>query len=93
MEPRKLFSVGDFARKRRKKPGKLVCPLPVAFAMLPAQPAQGEFIMSESSSQNDSGKPEKTPEELQEIVAGWEQTLDAIEQELEQSSDPESPGN
>ena len=49
--------------------------------------------MSESSSHNDSGKPEKTPEELQEIVAGWEQTLDAIEQELEQSSDLESPGN
>ncbi len=31
--------------------------------------------------------PEKSIEELKELAAGWEQTLDAIEQELDQKND------
>ncbi len=43
--------------------------------------------MSEQSATNQDETPAKTVEELKELAAGWEQTLDAIEQELEQKND------
>lgn len=43
--------------------------------------------MSEPNSPHQESR-EKTPEELKELVAGWEKTLDAIELELEQNNEP-----
>lgn len=44
--------------------------------------------MSETNNPNQE-TPERTESELKELVAGWEQTLDAIEQELDQKNEAE----
>ena len=43
--------------------------------------------MSDQTAPNHDEVPTKTAEELKELAAGWEQTLDAIEQELDQKND------
>lgn len=43
--------------------------------------------MSDQSLSNQDEVPAKTAEELKELAAGWEQTLNAIEEELDNKND------